>query len=146
MPSPPPSRLSPPTRLRKPPQIIIYETDDKVASVSVRLDGETVWLTNLQLSQLFKVSKAAVSEHIKNIFDSGELSPEATVRNFRTTAADGKTYDMSFYNLDMIISLGYPSRSAHEVGGSPVPVTFGSGRGETGRIKTIFPGELRSVS
>ncbi len=91
----------------KPPQIIIYETDDKVARVSVRLEGETVWLTNLQLSQLFKVSKATVSDHIKNIFESGELSPEATVRNFRTVATNGKTYDMSFYNLDMIISLGY---------------------------------------
>jgi hypothetical protein len=91
----------------KPPQIIIYETDDKVARVSVRLDGDTVWLTNLQLSQLFKVSKATVSEHIKNIFGSGELTPDSVVRNFRTTAADGKTYDMSYYNLDMIISLGY---------------------------------------
>ena len=91
----------------KPPQIIIYETDDKVARVSVRLEDETVWLANLQLAQLFKVSKATVSEHIKNIFDSGELSPDAVVRNFRTTAAAGKTYGMSFYNLDMIISLGY---------------------------------------
>lgn len=91
----------------KPPQVIIYETEDKVARVSVRLEDETVWLTNLQLSQLFKVAKATVSEHIKNIFDSGELSPDSVVRNFRTTAADGKTYDMSFYNLDMIISLGY---------------------------------------
>jgi hypothetical protein len=74
----------------RPPQIIIYETDDKVARVSVRLEDETVWLTNLQLSLLFKVSKATVSEHIKNIFGSGELSPDAVVRNFRTTAADGK--------------------------------------------------------
>ncbi len=91
----------------KPPQIIIYETDDKVARVSVRLEDETVWLNNLQLSQLFQVSKATVSEHIKNIFDSGELMPDSVVRDFRTTATDGKTYDMSFYNLDMIISLGY---------------------------------------
>ncbi len=91
----------------KPPQIVIYETDDRSARVSVRLDGETVWLTNQQLAQLFHVSKSTVSEHIKNIFDSGELSPDAVVRNFRTTAVDGKNYDMSFYNLDMIISLGY---------------------------------------
>ena len=91
----------------KPPQIIIYETDDKVARVSVRLHDETVWLTNLQLAHLFQVSKSTVSEHIKNIFDSGELMPDSVVRNFRTTAAAGKTYDMSFYNLDMIISLGY---------------------------------------
>ncbi len=91
----------------KPPQIIIYETDDKVARVSVRLEDESVWLTNAQLAQLFQVSKSTVSEHITNIFDSGELLPEATVRNFRTVATNGKTYKMSFYNLDMIISLGY---------------------------------------
>jgi len=77
----------------KPPQIIIYEADDNIANVSVRIEGETVWLTNLQLAQLFQVSKSTVSEHIKNIFDSGELSFDAVVRNFRTTAADGKTYD-----------------------------------------------------
>ncbi len=101
------------------PQIIIYETDDKVARVSVRLDGETVWLTNLQLSQLFKVSKATVSEHIKNIFGSGELMPDSVVRNFRTPAADGKTYNMSYYNLDMIISLSeyvkYQARTLSDV-------------------------------
>lgn len=91
----------------KPPQIIIYETDDKVARVSVRLEDESAWLTNAQLAQLFQVSKSTVSEHIKNIFDSGELLPESTVRNFRTVATNGKTYNMSFYNLDMIISLGY---------------------------------------
>jgi hypothetical protein len=87
--------------------VIIYETAAGIAKVSVRLEDETVWLTNLQLAQLFQVSKATVSEHVKNIFDSGELAPEAVVRNFRTTAADGKTYDMAHYNLDMIISLGY---------------------------------------
>ncbi len=74
----------------KPPQIIIYETDDKVARVSVRLEDESVWLTNAQLAQLFQVSKSTVSEHIKNIFDSGELLPDAVVRNFRTTATDGR--------------------------------------------------------
>ncbi len=89
------------------PKIIIYETDDKVAKVSVRLEDETVWLNNLQLSQLFHVSKATVSEHISNIFDSEELSADSVVRKFRTTASDGKNYDMSYYNLDMIISLGY---------------------------------------
>jgi hypothetical protein len=61
----------------KPPQIIIYETADKVAKVSVRLEDETIWLTNLQLTQLFQVSKSTASEHIKNIFDSRELPPMA---------------------------------------------------------------------
>ena len=69
----------------KPPQIIIYETDDKVARVSVRLEDESTWLTNAQLAQLFQVTKSTVSEHIKNIFDSGELLPDSVVRNFRTT-------------------------------------------------------------
>jgi hypothetical protein len=75
----------------KPPQIIIYETDDKVARVSVRLEDDSAWLTNAQLAQLFQVTKSTVSEHIKNIFDSGELMQDATVRNFRTVAANGKT-------------------------------------------------------
>jgi hypothetical protein len=74
----------------KPPQIIIYETDDKVARVSVRLEDESAWLTNAQLAQLFQVSKSTVSEHIKNIFDSGELLSDSVVRNFRTTATDEK--------------------------------------------------------
>jgi len=90
-----------------PPQVIIYETEDKVIRVNVRLEDESAWLTNLQLAELFEVSKSTVSEHIKNIFASEELSSDAVVRKFRTTAADGKSYDMSFYNVDMIISLGY---------------------------------------
>jgi len=77
-----------------PPQILIYETDDKIAKVSVRLVDESLWLTNLQLAHLFQVSKSTVSEHIKSILDGGELSPDSVVRNFRTTAADGKSYDM----------------------------------------------------
>lgn len=89
------------------PQVIIYETDDNVIRVSVRMEDETVWLNNLQLAQLFHVTKSTISEHIKNILASEELSSEAVVRKFRTTASDGKTYDMAFYNLDMIISLGY---------------------------------------
>jgi hypothetical protein len=89
------------------PEIIIYEGDDNLAKVEVKLEGDTVWLTNLQLSQLFDVTKSTISEHIKNIFDSEELAYDLVVRKFRTTAADGKTYDMEHYNLDMIISLGY---------------------------------------
>jgi hypothetical protein len=89
------------------PQVIIYETDDNVIRVSVRMEDETVWLNNLQLAELFHVTKSTISEHIKNILASEELSSEAVVRKFRTTASDGKTYDMAFYNLDMIISLGY---------------------------------------
>ncbi len=68
-----------------PPQVIIYENEDKVIRVNVRLEDESAWLTNLQLAELFEVSKSTVSEHIKNIFASEELSSDAVVRKFRTT-------------------------------------------------------------
>lgn len=64
-----------------------------------------------QLSELFGVSKATISEHIKNIFNEKELTSESVVRNFRTTAADGKNYNVDFYNLDMILAIGYRVRS-----------------------------------
>jgi len=86
-------------------EIIIYEGDNNLAKVEVKLEGETVWLTNLQLSQLFAVTKSTISEHIKNIFDSGELDHDSTVRKFRTVATNDKSYEMEHYNLDMIISL-----------------------------------------
>jgi hypothetical protein len=89
------------------PDFVIYETDDKVAKVSVRLEDETVWLTQAHLVELFQSSKANISEHIKHIFEDGELSYDSTVRKFRTVATNGKTYEMEHYNLDMIISLGY---------------------------------------
>ncbi|MDR1760936.1 MAG: virulence RhuM family protein [Bacteroidales bacterium] len=86
---------------------VIYETDDNVAKVSVRLEEETVWLTQAHLVELFQSSKANISEHIKHIFEEGELSEISVVRKFRTTASDGKNYEIAHYNLDMIISLGY---------------------------------------
>ena len=92
--------------------IIIYQTEDGVTKIDVRFVDETVWLTQAQLVQLFQTSKANVSEHIKNIFAEGELDEESVVRKFRTTAADGKNYLVSHYNLDMIISLGYRVKSA----------------------------------
>lgn len=91
-------------------EIIIYATEDNLAKVEVRMEGETVWLTNLQLSQLFDVSKSTISEHVKNIFDSGELDSDATVRKFRTVRQEGGRQvarEIEHYNLDMIISLGY---------------------------------------
>jgi len=92
--------------------IIIYQTEDGVTKIDVRFVDETVWLTQAQLVQLFQTSKANVSEHIKNIFAEGELDEVSVVRKFRTTAADGKSYLVSHYNLDMIISLGYRVKSA----------------------------------
>jgi hypothetical protein len=88
-------------------EIIIYQAPDGVTKIETTLEDETVWLTNLQLSQLFDVTKSTISEHIKNIFDEGELEYNSVVRKFRTTATDGKIYNMEHYNLDMIISLGY---------------------------------------
>jgi hypothetical protein len=73
----------------------------------VRLEEETVWLTQAQLVELFQSSKANISEHIKHIFEEGELNENSVVRKFRTTASDGKNYEIAHYNLDMIISLGY---------------------------------------
>ena len=92
-------------------EIVIYQTDDGLTHLDVKISDETVWLTQQQMVELFQSSKANVSEHIKNIFFEGELQEEAVVRKFRTTAADGKKYDVMHYNLDMIISLGYRIKS-----------------------------------
>ena len=91
--------------------IIIYQTDDGETKIDVKFEDETVWLTQAQLCELYQTSKANVSEHIKNIFTEGELDEDSVVRKFRTTAADGKSYMTTYYNLDMIISLGYRIKS-----------------------------------
>jgi hypothetical protein len=92
-------------------KIIIYKGADGSPSIDVRVEGETVWLSQAKLVELFDSSKANVSEHIKNIFREGELEKDSVVRKFRTTAKDGKTYDVEHYNLDLIISLGYRIKS-----------------------------------
>lgn len=74
-------------------------------NINVKLQDETVWLTQQQLVELYQSSKSNVSEHIKHIFEEGELYEESVVRKFRTTASDGKSYNVIHYNLDMIISL-----------------------------------------
>jgi hypothetical protein len=91
--------------------ILIYQTEDGKTKIETRLQQETVWLTQAQLCELFQKSKATISEHIKNVFEEGELDMNSVVRNFRTTAADGKSYDTNFYNLDVIISVGYRVKS-----------------------------------
>ena len=93
-------------------EIIIYQTDDGLTHIDVKMEDETVWLTQAQLVQLYQTSKSNVSEHIKHIFEEGELDENAAVRKFRTTAADGKNYNTTYYNLDMIISLGYRIKSS----------------------------------
>lgn len=91
--------------------IIVYQTEDGSLHIDVRLEDETVWITQQQMAELYQTSKSNVSEHIKHIFEDGELDEDSVVRNFRTTASDGKNYNTKFYNLDMIISLGYRVKS-----------------------------------
>ncbi|WP_269223433.1 virulence RhuM family protein [Flavobacterium sp. IMCC34518] len=92
-------------------EILIYQNQEGNIKIDVRLEEETVWLTQAQLCDLFQKSKATISEHIKNVFEEGELIENAVVRKFRTTAADGKNYDTNFYSLDIIISVGYRVKS-----------------------------------
>jgi hypothetical protein len=92
-------------------EILIYQNPDGNIKIDVRLENETVWLTQEQMQNLFGKSKATISEHIKNVFDEGELDKDSVVRNFRTTASDGKSYATNFYSLDVIISVGYRVKS-----------------------------------
>lgn len=92
-------------------EIVIYKSEDGHIKVDVLFEGETVWLTQAQICELFGKSKSTISEHIKNIFEEGELNLDSVVRNFRTTASDGKEYDTNYYNLDVIISVGYRVKS-----------------------------------
>ena len=91
--------------------MIIYTANDGKTKIDVRLEEETLWLTQAQMCELYQTSKSNVSEHIKHIFEEDELNEESVVRKFRTTAADGKEYLVLHYNLDMIIALGYRVRS-----------------------------------
>ncbi len=92
-------------------EIIIYQTEDGSTKIDVKFQDETVWLTQAQLCELYQTSKSNISEHIKHIFEEGELEEDSVVRKFRTTGADGKNYNITHYNLDMIISLGYRVKS-----------------------------------
>lgn len=92
-------------------EILIYQTENGDTNIEVKMQDETVWLTQQQLMTLYQCSKSNISEHIKHIFEEGELDKNAVVRKFRTTANDGKNYNVTYYNLDMIISLGYRIRS-----------------------------------
>jgi hypothetical protein len=88
-------------------ELLLYESQDGQARIEVRLVGDTLWLTQNQMAELFQVDKSGISRHLRSIYDTGELSPESVVAKFATTAADGKTYQVEHYNLDAIISVGY---------------------------------------
>ena len=92
-------------------EIIIYQAEDGHTKIDVKFVDETVWLTQTQLCELYQTSKSNISEHIKHIFEEKELEERLVVRKFRTTASDGKNYNVTYYNLDMIISLGYRIKS-----------------------------------
>jgi hypothetical protein len=92
-------------------QIILYQSEDGRTKLDVRLEGQTVWLSQKQLTELFGKAKGTISEHIKHIFEDGELEEDSVVRLYRTTAADGKTYEVAHYNLDMVLALGFRVRS-----------------------------------
>ena len=92
-------------------QIIIYQTESGDTKIDVHFQDETVWLAQAQLAELFSKSKKTISEHISNIFNEGELIEDSVVRKYRTTALDGKLYNVNYYNLDVIISVGYRVKS-----------------------------------
>lgn len=88
-------------------QIILYQTEDGKTKVQVKMDGETVWLSQKQMGELFDCSSDNIGLHLKNIFKSSELTEKSVAEDFSVTASDGKTYQVKHYNLDAIISIGY---------------------------------------
>jgi len=92
-------------------QIVIYQSADGTTLIDVRLEAETVWLTQKKMAELFDKDVRTVNEHIRNIFKEGELAENSVIRKFRITASDGKSYETSHYNLDVIISVGYRVKS-----------------------------------
>ncbi|MEN9576758.1 MAG: hypothetical protein RL514_4613 [Verrucomicrobiota bacterium] len=93
------------------PGLILYQTEDGRTRLQVRLEGETVWLSLNQLADLFQRDKSVISRHIKNVFEEGELVRSSVVAESATTAVDGKTYQVEFFNLEVIISVGYRVKS-----------------------------------
>ena len=93
-------------------EIIIYQSDDGLVKLKTKLNGETIWLSLDQIAELFGKDKSNISRHLKNIFSEGELDKSLVVAFFATTATDGKTYQVAYYNLDAIISVGYRTNSA----------------------------------
>lgn len=91
--------------------LIIYNTDDGEANVSLLAKDGTVWCTQAQMAELFNVQKAAISKHLKNLFEDGEIDKNSVVSILETTAADGKKYKVAFYSLDMILAVGFRVRS-----------------------------------
>ncbi len=92
-------------------KLILYQAEDGQTSVEVRLDGETVWLSRKEMAMLFDRDYKTIAKHINNVFNEGELRKDLVVAKFATTGNDGKTYQVEYYNLDVIISVGYRVKS-----------------------------------
>jgi|ERR1035437_4970769 hypothetical protein len=92
-------------------EIVLYQTEDGRTRVECRFENENVWLTQKLMGELFQKDVRTINEHIQNVFAEGELQPESVIRNFRITAADGKSYETMHYSLDVIISVGYRVKS-----------------------------------
>jgi hypothetical protein len=93
------------------PNIVIYTTEDGQAKLQVKIEDETVWLTQEQMAELFDKGRTTITEHIQNAFKEGELDENSVCREFRRTGSDGKDYGVKHYNLDVIISVGYRVKS-----------------------------------
>ena len=89
----------------------MYQTEDGLTKIEVTIENETVWLNQLQMAELFQRDKSTISRHIKNIFEERELDKDSVVAKIATTASDGKIYDVEYYSLDVIISVGYRVKS-----------------------------------
>jgi len=92
-------------------QIILYQTEDGQTRLQVKMENETVWLTQDQMAELFAKGRSTITEHIQNVFKEGELDEKSVCREFRRTGSDGKEYVVKHYNLDVIISVGYRVKS-----------------------------------
>lgn len=92
--------------------VIIYNTEDGLTKVELHQQDGTIWLTQLELAELFQTTKQNIAKHIKNVIADRELDEEAVVNYQLTTAGDGKDYQTTFYNLDMVLAIGYRVRSA----------------------------------
>ena len=91
--------------------ILIYTTEDGLAKIETTFDGDTVWLSIDQMTELFQRDRSVIGKHVRNIFKEGELQKESVWAKYAYTAADGKVYDVDYYNLDVIISVGYRVKS-----------------------------------
>ncbi|MFO7831010.1 MAG: RhuM family protein, partial [Desulfuromonadaceae bacterium] len=92
-------------------EFVLYTTEDGKTRIECRFENETIWLSQALMGELYDRSKKTISEHLKNLFDEGELDENSVVRNFRTTAADGKAYGVQHYNLEAILAVGFRIKS-----------------------------------